>query len=210
MVFRVVTWIITVIIGAVPTLCENAPFKSSEVSRCGGYLRIPYFSLHFPTGYSRTKPHEPLARVEGVTTLPQVFVLHPSPELATRTTVAFISEGLASARRGFRGTSLASGEMGKRDAAKMGVSSHFPPPFPSYFSHSGRCSYISHADLLMIPNIPHSPPCHRFYQFFHRRPATRGPPDSGTYWACTVGRLSQSIIFGFPASNLGATLRLQS
>ena len=36
---------------------------------------------------------QPLARVEGVTTLPQVFVLHPNPELATRTTVAFISKG---------------------------------------------------------------------------------------------------------------------
>ena len=32
-----------------------------------------------------------------MTTLPQVFVLHPSPELATCATVDFISEALASA-----------------------------------------------------------------------------------------------------------------
>ena len=40
MVFRVVTWIITVIIGAVPALCKNAPFVAALNSKNASRVRL--------------------------------------------------------------------------------------------------------------------------------------------------------------------------
>ena len=40
----------------------------------------------------------------------------------------------------------------------MSVSSHFPPNFPPFFSHSESCSYVFHPDLFMILHCPPFPP----------------------------------------------------
>ena len=66
---------------------------------------------------------------------------------------------------------------GKWGHEKWAFRPNFPPPFLPFPSHSGSCSHMSHADLLMIPHLP------SFALFSHGRRGTQGPPDSGTFSA---------------------------